>query len=173
LRYWINQGAPNQDFWAHEFSKHGTCYSTFDVPCYGVDYTNHSELPDFYSTAILYYSRLPTWGWLNAAGIKPSNSTNYTLTDIQAALTKGYGQLPYLGCTGPKYNATPAGAGSSDNGGTILDEVWYYFYAYGKPQYGTWVPQNASVSGAAVTTCAKAKGAIQYLERTPSSVWKA
>lgn len=29
--YWINQGASNADFWAHEFSKHATCYSTFQV----------------------------------------------------------------------------------------------------------------------------------------------
>lgn len=29
--YWINQGAPNSDFWGHEFSKHATCYSTFQV----------------------------------------------------------------------------------------------------------------------------------------------
>jgi ribonuclease T2 len=128
-------------------------------------------LPDFYSTVILYYQRLPTWGWLNAAGIKPSNTTNYTLSDIQAALTKAYGQLPYLGCSGPKYNSTPAGAGSNDSGSIYLDEVWYYFYVYGKPQYGTWVPQNASVSNSAVTTCAKAKGAIRYLERTPGSTW--
>jgi len=119
----------------------------------------------------MYYQRLPTWGWLSAAGIRPSNSTNYTLSDIQAALTKGYGQLPYVGCAGPKYNSTPAGAGSNDGGSIYLDEVWYYFHVYGKPQSGVWVPLNASVSGSAVTSCAKAKGAIRYLERTAGSVW--
>lgn len=31
-KYWVNQGASNEGFWAHEFSKHATCYSTFDVP---------------------------------------------------------------------------------------------------------------------------------------------
>lgn len=30
-KYWINQGAPNSDFWGHEFSKHATCFSTFQV----------------------------------------------------------------------------------------------------------------------------------------------
>jgi len=32
-KYWIAQGQPNQDFWGHEFSKHATCFSTFDVEC--------------------------------------------------------------------------------------------------------------------------------------------
>lgn len=147
-KYWINQGAPNTDFWyarifllchpsrrreslqlyrGHEFSKHGTCFSTFDVPCYGPSYVNHSDVVDFFETAILYYNRLPTYGWLSAANIRPSNSTNYTLSDMQSALGKGYGAVPYLGCSGPRYNTTTAGAGSNDTGYTVLSETWYYF----------------------------------------------
>lgn len=34
--FWINFLAPNDEFWAHEFSKHATCTSTFDVACYSV-----------------------------------------------------------------------------------------------------------------------------------------
>jgi ribonuclease T2 len=128
VRYWINQGAPNKELWAHEFSKHGTCYSTFDVPCYGPAYVQHQEMVDFYETAIKYYRRLPTWSWLAEAGITPSNTTNYSLSDVQAALMVGYGALPYLGCSGPKYNKTTAGRGSSDDGHIYLDEAWYYFY---------------------------------------------
>jgi ribonuclease T2 len=165
-RYWINQGAPNDDFWGHEFSKHATCFSTFDVPCYGPSYVNHSEIVDFYQTAILYYSRLPTWGWLSAANIRPSNTTSYTLSDMQNALVKGYGALPYLGCTGPRYNTTVSG--SMDNGYTVLDEVWYTFHAYGRPQNGVWVPVNATGS---VTSCATTKGAIKYPQRSTGSVW--
>lgn len=44
--YWINQGAPNVNFWAHEFSKHATCYSTFDVECYGPKYRKHEDVID-------------------------------------------------------------------------------------------------------------------------------
>lgn len=33
-KYWINQYAPNWELWAHEFSKHATCFSTFDTECY-------------------------------------------------------------------------------------------------------------------------------------------
>lgn len=126
-KYWINQGAPNADFWGHEFSKHGTCMSTYDTPCYGPSYVEHEDVVDFFESAILYYQRLPTWGWLSAANIRPSNSTNYTLSDFQSALTKGYGALPFLGCSGPRYNTTAAGAGSKDTGFTVLTEVWYYY----------------------------------------------
>ncbi|KAE9969920.1 hypothetical protein EG328_006601 [Venturia inaequalis] len=165
--YWINQGAPNTDFWGHEFSKHGTCFSTFDVPCYGPSYVNHSDVVDFLETAILYYNRLPTYGWLSAANIRPSNSTNYTLSNMQAALRKGYGAVPYLGCSGPRYNTTTAGLGSNDTGYTVLSETWYYFNVYGRPQEGAWVPRNASGS---LSNCAQAPNAVRYLQRTPSSV---
>lgn len=124
--YWINQGAPNADFWGHEFSKHATCYSTFDVPCYGPGYVEHEEVVDFIETAIKFYRRLPTWEWLKEAKITPSNSTTYTLEAMQSALTKRYGAVPYIGCTGPKYNTTETGKNSTDNGGTVVDEVWYY-----------------------------------------------
>jgi ribonuclease T2 len=83
---------------------------------------------DFYESAIKYYLRLPTWDWLSVAGITPSNTTNYSTSDIQAALTAGYSVLPYLGCSGPKYNHTAAGRGSTDDGHVYLDEVWYYFH---------------------------------------------
>lgn len=88
---------------------------------------NHSDVVDFFETAILYYNRLPTYGWLSAANIRPSNSTNYTLSNMQAALRKGYGAVPYLGCSGPRYNTTTAGLGSNDTGYTVLSETWYYF----------------------------------------------
>lgn len=127
-KFWINQGASNNDFWEHEFSKHATCFSTFDTPCYGPAYVEHSEIPEFYETAILYYQRLPTYGWLSQAGIRPSNSTTVSLSDLQDALTKAYGALPYIGCSGPKYNTTEAGMGKGDTGYTVLSEVWYNFH---------------------------------------------
>ena len=89
---------------------------THSLPCYGPLAANHTDILDFFSTAILYYRRFPTWGWLNAAGIAPSNSTGYSTSALQTALTKASGAVPYLGCSGPRYNATAAGKGSQDNG---------------------------------------------------------
>lgn len=165
--YWINQGAPNYDFWAHEFSKHGTCYSTFDLPCYGPKYVEHEDVIQFFETAIMYYKRLPTFDWLAESGIVPSNSTTYTLSHIQNALTWKYGAVPYLGCSGPRYNSTHAGANSTDNGRIILDEVYYYHYVYGRPQDGRAVPVDAVSPN---TNCATTEGAIYYYSPTPSSV---
>lgn len=165
-RYWISQGSPNGDFWGHEFSKHGTCYSTFDLPCYGPQYREHEDVIDFFETAVMYYETLPTYGWLSARDIRPSNSTTVSLADMQAALTAGFGALPYIGCSGPRYNATAAGKGSSDNGYTYVSEVWYYHHVFGRVQSGQALPVNASINGESVSNCAKASGALHYPERT-------
>ncbi|RMD44543.1 hypothetical protein DV735_g556, partial [Chaetothyriales sp. CBS 134920] len=162
-RYWINQGAPNSDFWGHEFSKHATCFSTFDLPCYGPDYVEHQDVVDFFETAILFFQRLPTYRWLAEAGITPSNKTAYSLSDFQTVLTEAYGAEPFIGCTGPRYNTTTAGAGSNDSGRTVLSEVWYYSHVKGRSQRGESVPVGA---GSYNTTCAHAEGAILYPERT-------
>jgi ribonuclease T2 len=165
-KYWINQGAPNYDFWGHEFSKHATCYSTFDVPCYGPEYRKHEDVVDFFETVIKYYMKRPTFTWLKKHNIVPSNSTSYTLSDLEGALLKEYGGVPYLGCTGPKFNETAAGANSTDSGRTVLDELWYYSHVYGRVQDGNAVHINQT----GTSGCAKAEGAIWYYERTNSSV---
>ncbi|KAI9744780.1 MAG: hypothetical protein M1818_001705 [Claussenomyces sp. TS43310] len=169
-KYWISQGSPNSDFWGHEFSKHGTCYSTFDLPCYGPEYRKHEDVVDFFETAIMYYEQLPTWKWLAAKKIHPSNTTTYTLSDIQAALTAGFGAVPYIGCSGPRYNGTAAGNGTLDRGYTQISEVWYYHHVYGRVQRGHAVPVNASINGGSLGNCAKAPGAIHYYERAAGSV---
>lgn len=78
----------------------------------------------------MYYRRLPTRGWLGQVGIRPSNTTQYSVSTMQSALTKSYGAVPYVGCSGPRYNETAAGAGSMDNGRTVLSEVWYYSVSF-------------------------------------------
>ncbi|ORY63220.1 ribonuclease T2-like protein [Pseudomassariella vexata] len=181
-KYWVAQNQPNQDFWAHEFSKHATCYSTFDVECYGPQYVEHEEVVDFFETALLFYNELPTWKWLSAAGIEPinstssktksyknSNSSSLSLSQVQDALIKGFGKIPYIACAGPRYNATEAGAGSSDDGYTVLTEVWYYYHVLGKPQRGQGVTVDANSTGGSVSNCANTPGALKYYERTPGS----
>lgn len=170
-RFWIGLNQSDWILWAHEFSKHATCFSTFDVECYGPLYRKNEDLVDFLETVVSYFETLPTWRWLACKGIHPSNSTAYSLADIQGALAQKYGVLPYVGCSGPKYNTTEAGKGSLDNGGTVLSEMWYYMHVAGRPQDGRRVPVAADVNGGKASNCAKAAGAVWYYERTAGSEW--
>ncbi|KAF1810037.1 ribonuclease T2 [Eremomyces bilateralis CBS 781.70] len=167
-KFWIAQGTPNWELWAHEFSKHATCFSTFDVACYGPQYRENEDIIDFFESTIRYFKKQPTWEWLARWDITPSNSTTYSFAEIRDALASEYGAVPYVGCSGPKYNDTKAGRGSSDNGGTVFNEVWYFSHVFGKPQYGDYVPTDV---GSFATTCAKTPGAIRYPSRTNGSEW--
>ncbi|PQE17930.1 ribonuclease t2 family protein [Rutstroemia sp. NJR-2017a WRK4] len=186
-KYWINQGAPNWYLWAHEFSKHATCFSTFDTPCFGSSSPNStsptslSTLLTFLPTALSYYLSLPTHTFLATHSIHPSNTSTYTLSSLQHALTTEFGALPYIGCSGPRYNNTAAGkaANSTDTGYTVVSEVWYYYYVLGRVQdaatggitgFGRKKPVGADVNGGSVSSCAKAEGALRYLERSVGSV---
>lgn len=132
--HWIARGQPNWWLWAHEFSKHATCFSTFDIPCYGPLYRKHEDVLQYFETTVFYHRQLPSFDWLAKGGITPSNSTTYTLSDMQAILSKEYGGIPFVGCSGPRFNETEAGAGSNDRGFTELSELWYYSHVYGRPQ---------------------------------------
>ena len=126
--YWIAWLQDNPGFWGHEFSKHATCYSTFNTACYGPLYRKHEEIVDFFETAIKYYKRFPTFEWLEEGCITPSNTTSYTYSNMRDILFEKHGGVPFVGCSGPRYNTTAAGKGSLDNGYTVLSEVWYYQY---------------------------------------------
>ncbi|KAG9314021.1 ribonuclease T2 [Chiua virens] len=147
--FWVSQGASNPEFWAHEFSKHATCTSTFDVACYGSDYQEHQEVVNFFETVVKVFQMFPTYNMLAAFGIHPSNATTYTLAEITNALYSQTGAIPYLGC--------------SDDG-TMLDEVWYYMHVLGTEQYGHFKMVNSTT-----TSSCNADG-IWYYEVTPTSM---
>ncbi|KAL0951499.1 hypothetical protein HGRIS_008184 [Hohenbuehelia grisea] len=148
-KYWINQGAPNSDFWGHEFSKHATCTSTFDVACYGPSYKKNQDVVNYFDAVIRAFHRYPTFDMLAAAGIVPSNKTTYPLSQIQNILKSQTGAIPFLGCT---------------TNGTVLTEVWYFSHVLGTEQYGAY----KNVDSTTPSSCSATQG-IRYLERTPSS----
>ncbi|KAK0466446.1 ribonuclease T2-like protein [Desarmillaria tabescens] len=137
--YWINQGAPNADLWAHEFSKHATCTSTFDVSCYGASYRHYEEVVNFFDAVIRAFHQYPTFDILASAGIVPSNKTAYTLDQIQTSHRDTDGCDSLLG-------------------------VWYYSHVYGTEQYGTYKTLDSTLN----SSCSKTEP-IWYYERTPSS----
>lgn len=153
--FWVNQGVSNNIFWGHEFSKHATCTSTFDIACYGPDYVEGQEVVDFVLAAIRAFKFYPSYSILASAGIIPSNTTTYSLAQLNNAFLAQTGSLPYFGC-----------AKDAQGNKTIFNEIWINAHVYGTPQYG----QLKTVDTPAKSSCSNVTGAIHYYERTPSSV---
>ena len=123
--YWISNDESNEAFWDHEWETHGTCISTFATSCYP-NYKPGMEIPDFFNATVNLFKTLPTYQWLSAAGITPSNSKTYTSAAILSALSSPRGGVtPTISCSG-----------------SSLDEVYYYFNMMGSVQTGTFVPTN-------------------------------
>ncbi|KAL4241605.1 RNase T2 family protein [Abortiporus biennis] len=86
---------------------------------------------------------------LAASGIVPSNTTTYTLTQLQTALKSQTGALPYLGCG---FN------------GTVLQEVWYFHHVLGSEQFGHFKTVDSTTTSSCSTTAP-----IHYYERSAHS----
>nr|POE48895.1 ribonuclease t2-like [Quercus suber] len=145
--YWPDYQGNDESFWEHEWGKHGTCISTLNPNCY-TNYQPTEEVPDFFNKVVSLFKTLPSYKWLSDAGITPSNTATYTLSQIQNALSKNRGgHQVYLGCA---------------NG--ALDEIWYFFNVQGSVQTGTF--QAADVVG---TTGSCPSSGIKYLPKTSGS----
>ncbi|KAL7931992.1 ribonuclease T2 [Trichoderma chlorosporum] len=144
--YWKNNDGTDESFWEHEFAKHATCISTLDPSCY-TNYQPTQEVGDFFTRTVSLFQSLPSYNWLAAAGIVPSNTATYTLAAIQAALTAQFGHNVIINC---------------DNG--ELNELWYQFNVQGSVQTGTFVPVDPVGSA---STCPKT--GIKYLPKSGSS----
>jgi len=120
--YWTSNTGSAETFWEHEWGKHGTCISTLDPDCY-TNYKPTEEVPDFFDRTISLFKSLPSYQWLSDAGITPSTTATYTLSQIQSALAKNHGGFtPYVGCASG-----------------VLDELWYFYNVKGSLQTGTFV----------------------------------
>ncbi|WWD20934.1 hypothetical protein CI109_105412 [Kwoniella shandongensis] len=157
-KYWKSQGSPDWIFWQHEFSKHATCFSTYDVgnygtpDCYGSLYENTTEasMIDFLESVIKAQVQYPTYEWLADAGVIPSNRTGYAISQLQDTLADASGAVPYLGCSGPTKQ--------------ILTEVWYYAHSLGRPQESILKPIDQTTK----SNC-NATQPIWYYERSKGS----
>jgi len=98
--------------------------STFDTQCYP-DYTPTQEVPDFFEKTVQLFKTLPTYVWLAAAGIYPSTTIQYNLTQFIAALQPMHGAIPYIGCSKGQ-----------------VDELWYFYHIQGSVQTGKYVPTD-------------------------------
>jgi len=144
-QYWVDVNGANDQFWQHEWGKHGTCISTLATSCYS-SYTAKQEAVDFFQKTVDLFKALPSYTWLANAGIVPSSSKTYTAAQIQAALKAGFGASVTIGCS--------SGA---------LNEIWYSYYVTGSVQSGTFVPTNP-----VGTTSSCSSSGIKYLPKSGS-----
>ncbi|KAJ5826620.1 hypothetical protein N7447_003383 [Penicillium robsamsonii] len=139
--YWVDIKGDNEDFWSHEWSKHGTCINTIEPSCYS-DYTAQEEVGDFFQKTVDLFKTLDTHKALAAAGITPSTSKTYSLADIQAALTDLHGAEVYLGCSSGE-----------------LNQAWYFFNVKGNAIDGTYKAVDT------LTTSGCPKTGIKYVPK--------
>lgn len=139
--YWLPNRGSAENFWEHEWNKHGTCINTLAPSCYGDAYTPGMELVDFFTRTVELFKSLDTYKALEAAGIVPSTTRSYTSAEIQDALAKVTGSTVVLGCH--------RGA---------LTEAWYTYNVRGSIQTGKFVATDPS--GSMKGTCPR-KG-IRY-----------
>lgn len=64
--YWVSNDQSNEDFWSHEFSKHGTCVTTLDPDCY-TNYKTGIEAVDYFQIVVNLFKTLVCTGdpWTN------------------------------------------------------------------------------------------------------------
>jgi Ribonuclease T2 family len=75
----------------HEWSTHGTCYSTLRPSCLPGDSPRGAEAVIFFRRVVELFKQLPTYDWLASQGITPSESQTYTLSELTRALKAASG----------------------------------------------------------------------------------
>ncbi|KAF7311301.1 Ribonuclease T2 [Mycena kentingensis (nom. inval.)] len=135
--FWKNlpSSGTDESLWEHEWAKHGTCYSTLETSCLPSGSSRGAEAVAFFQTTVKLFQTLPTFTWLSNAGIVPSSSATYTLTQLTTAVRNAWGFTAAFQCTG-----------------TTLDGVFYYFNLRGSVIDGTFVARNAATSSTCPST---------------------
>ncbi|KAJ1949360.1 hypothetical protein EC988_004804 [Linderina pennispora] len=114
-KYWPSKRMPNDEFWGHEWSKHGTCVSTLRPQCYN-SYTKNQDIVDYFTNAINLHKKYDYAAALKDHKIMPDNMNVVSATDFKKAIHAKYGVNVVLKCkTNPATNVSE------------LSEVWTYF----------------------------------------------
>lgn len=146
--YWKDYQGQDEQFWSHEWSKHGTCISTLDPNCYGVEYVEMEEVVEYFERAVSLFKQLPTYEWLTSAGIVPSSTATYTLAQLQAVANANFGYDAIWNCV--------SGA---------LNEVWWGYTTQGTIESGTFVAAGPDGSK---STCPDT--GIKWISKTAAPV---
>ena len=94
----IKSGSSNENFWSHEYTKHGTC--AIECPLM------RDELGYFKST-LNAFKKLHIEQWLADDGVFPSETQTYSLQIIHDSIRKGFGYRVQIQCTQSKQHDYP------------------------------------------------------------------
>ncbi|KAI7823039.1 ribonuclease T2 [Gamsiella multidivaricata] len=126
--YWSSYKGDNNAFWAHEWSKHGTCVSNLAPTCTS-NYVQDQDVYSYFSKALALRSQYNLYQALAAAGINPGSNPN--VADMHSAITKAFGVDAQINC---------------DSG--VLSEIWLFFHVKNSDQYVPTAPlSKGSCSG--------------------------
>lgn len=144
-KYFKDLNGDAADFREHEYNKHGTCYTTMRPSCQPtlpwISQPDYAVLNYFRQIAHKFQER-PTYNYLKDAGIVPTTSKNYTLTEIQSALKQRHGATPFVGC----------------NKKGELNEFWFYWVVRGQVNFGLYEPVES-------TTKSSCPASLKYLPK--------
>ncbi|KAH9947116.1 ribonuclease T2-like protein [Amylocystis lapponica] len=153
--YWVSNDESSEKFWEHEWSTHGTCYSTFNPSCLPADSPQGADAVAFFQTTVNLFKSLPTYTWLEKAGITPDDDKTYTLDELTSALKSASGVSRtcvesrgmradgrlFLFCFAMQ--VTP----SLDCRSGAVSEIYWWFHLKGSAIDGQFVPVDALQAG--------------------------
>ncbi|SAM82263.1 uncharacterized protein UBRO_04748 [Ustilago bromivora] len=144
-KYFKDLDGDTTDFLAHEYNKHGTCFTTMRPKCQPtlpwISQEDFAVLNYFRQIAHKFQER-PTYNYLAAAGILPSATQNYTLAEIQSTLKQAHGATPYVGC----------------NKKGEISEFWFFWHTRGTVNFGQYAPVES-------TTKSSCPASLRYLPK--------
>ncbi|KAE8392297.1 ribonuclease T2-like [Aspergillus alliaceus] len=145
-KYWPSYEGDDEEFWEHEWNKHGTCINTIEPSCYK-DYSPQKEVGDYLEKAVELFKGLDSYKALAIAGITPDSSKTYKRSEIESALAEVHGgHKPYISCE--------KGA---------LNQIWYFFNIKGNAITGEYQPIDPLASPGCSSS------GIKYLPKSKSN----
>jgi ribonuclease I len=93
--YWSSYKGDNNAFWAHEWSKHGTCVSTLAPSCLN-NYVEDEDVYNYFSKALELRSQFNLFQALEAQGITPGSNPN--VADMHSAIQAAFGFDAEINC---------------------------------------------------------------------------